>query len=241
MCLFRSYVFCVVLVVFWITNILSDARAETLSYNISWQSIPAGTATLMFAEQGEKAFIELNARTLPVMDVVYPVRTHVRSEMLASSGLPNRYFKQSKEGWGKEKISEVLFDRERRIAEIYKNGRHLRTLEIPCDIYDPVSCLYFYRKIPELGGTPVQLTITDGKKISTGVATVLRKETIDIPAGRFKTLVVEPKMEGLTGVFQKSPKSRIIVWLTDDERRLPVRLRSEVIIGAFTAEATAIQ
>lgn len=241
MYLLRNYFFCAVLVAFLAITTLPDAWAETLFYNISWQSIPAGTATLMFKENGEKAFIELNARTLPVMDVIYPVRTHVKSEMLTSSSLPNRYFKQSKEGWGKENTSEVLFDRDRRIAEVYKNGRHLRTLEMPLDTYDPISCLYFYRKISELGGKPVQLTITDGKKISTGVATVLRKETIDVPAGRFNTLVVEPKMEGLTGVFQKSPRSRILVWLTDDDRRLPVRLKSEVIVGAFTAEATAIQ
>jgi len=52
---------------------------------------------------------------------------------------------------------------------------------------------------------------------------------------------VEPKMEGLTGVFQKSPKARILVWLTDDKRRLPVRLKSEVIVGAFTAQVTAIE
>lgn len=218
-----------------------DAFSETLSYRISWQSIPVGTATLSFIEHGEKASIELNARSLPVMDAIYPVRTHVESEISAISGLPYRYFKRSKEGWGSEKTGEVLFDRERYVATVYKNGRVERTLSIPPDTYDPISCLYFYRKIPELGGKPVQLTLTDGKKISTGVATVLRKETIETAAGRFNTLVVEPKMEGLTGVFQKSPKSRIIVWLTDDERRLPVKLKSEVIVGAFTAEATAIQ
>lgn len=237
----KIYVFCGVLAACWVIGAFSFARAETILYNISWQSIPAGTATLMFTEQGEKAFIELNARTLPVMDVIYPVRTHVESEMLASSSLPSRYFKRSKEGWGEEKTSEVLFDRDRGVAQVYKNGRLIRTLAVPADTYDPISCLYFYRKIPKSEEKPVQLTLTDGKRISTGVATVLRRETIETPAGSFKTLVVEPKMEGLTGVFQKSPRSRIIVWLTDDERRLPVRLRSEVIVGAFTAEATAIQ
>lgn len=240
MAYFRAVMYFWIILVGWLA-IISEVRAETLSYKISWQSIPAGIATLSFDEQGEKAFVELDARSLPIMDAIYPVRTHVRSEMSAASGLPHRYFKKSKEGWGDEKTGEVLFDRDRNIATVYKNGRLVRTLSIPPNTYDPISCLYFYRKLPEPGDKPVELALTDGKKVSTGVALVLGKETIETSAGVFDTIVVEPKMEGLTGVFKKSPKSRIIVWLTNDDRRLPVRLKSEVIVGAFTAEVTSIK
>lgn len=234
---YMPYVFCVVLM----SCLCLNAEAETLSYNISWQSIPAGTATLKFVENGDRVQVILNARSLSVMDAIYPVRTHVESEILASSGLPKRYFKRSKEGWGEEKTGEVVFDRERLVADVYKNGRPKRTLAIPPDVHDPISCLYFYRKLPNLSEGPVHLALTDGKRVSTGVATVLGKETIETPAGRFQTILVEPKMEGLTGVFQKSPNARILVWLTDDKRRLPVRLKSEVIVGAFTAQVTAIE
>jgi hypothetical protein len=38
------------------------------------------------------------------------------------------------------------------------------------------------------------------------------------------------------GVFEKSPDARLQLWVTADHRRLPVKLKSKVIVGSFTGE-----
>ncbi len=63
------------------------------------------------------------------------------------------------------------------------------------------------------------------------------RERLDLPEplGRnVPTIVVEPLLAEGTGLF--ASKGRVTVWLTDDERRVPVRLRSKVAIGSISAD-----
>jgi len=47
---------------------------------------------------------------------------------------------------------------------------------------------------------------------------------------------VEPEIRHIGGVFEKSKDAKLNVWVTADERRLPVKITSKVIIGSFVAE-----
>lgn len=60
-------------------------------------------------------------------------------------------------------------------------------------------------------------------------------ETLDTDLGRFRTLVLEPKMEKTPpkGMFKKG--STVRVWISDDERRLPLRFEVEFSIGTGVA------
>ncbi|MBI4823215.1 MAG: DUF3108 domain-containing protein [Nitrospirae bacterium] len=59
---------------------------------------------------------------------------------------------------------------------------------------------------------------------------VLRKEKIKTPLGIFDTIVVKSSMRSA------SKKNEIRMWLSDDERRLPVRVKMKVKVGSITAE-----
>jgi hypothetical protein len=50
--------------------------------------------------------------------------------------------------------------------------------------------------------------------------------------------VIQPDLEG-DALFQQT--GDIFVWLTDDERKLPVLLQSKVIFGHFRATLRAIE
>lgn len=61
------------------------------------------------------------------------------------------------------------------------------------------------------------------------------KETIDVPAGEFKCIKVEPLVqEG--GLFKS--EGELIIWLTDDDRKMPVRVKTKVVVGSITVELT---
>ncbi len=97
---------------------------------------------------------------------------------------------------------------------------------------DDLSFLYYARTLPlEVGATySLQRYFkADGNPV---VIRVVRRETITVPAGRFRTIVVQPviKTDGLFG-----EGGRAEVFLSDDEHRIPVLIRSRVpVVGSLT-------
>jgi hypothetical protein len=53
---------------------------------------------------------------------------------------------------------------------------------------------------------------------------------VKTPAGKFQCVVVEPLLRA-GGIFKN--KGRLVIWLTDDERRIPVQMKSKVMIGSI--------
>ena len=59
-----------------------------------------------------------------------------------------------------------------------------------------------------------------------------------MPAGKFDCIIVEPLVkEG--GLFKH--EGNIIVWLTDDELKLPVKVRTKIIIGYVEAKLSTYE
>jgi hypothetical protein len=93
---------------------------------------------------------------------------------------------------------------------------------------------------PEPGQT-VPFKIADGKSVVDGTLKVLGREKVRTPLGEIKTIKVEPQMKGIKGIFGKSPDSHMYIWFSDDDRRLMVKILSEVSVGSFTALLSGLQ
>ena len=65
------------------------------------------------------------------------------------------------------------------------------------------------------------------------VLEVLRRDTIEVPAGEFAVLEVRPIING-NGIFRENADARF--WLTDDERRLPVKIQSKFSFATITLQ-----
>lgn len=74
----------------------------------------------------------------------------------------------------------------------------------------------------------------DGRKMDMEVK-VYRTERVTVAAGTFDCLVVEP-MTSSVGVFKN--EGRLTVWLTNDRLRMPVLMKSKVLVGSISAELT---
>jgi hypothetical protein len=57
------------------------------------------------------------------------------------------------------------------------------------------------------------------------VLEVVGRDTLDVPAGRFDCLIVQPIIKG-GGIFREQAEGRM--WITNDERRLVVQIRSKI-------------
>jgi len=131
---------------------------------------------------------------------------------------------------------EVNYERHR-VTDFYPDrGRWVRnngqTGELATDEpLDDVSFLYWVRTLPlEVGRTYTfnRYYKDDGNPVR---VRVLRRETIEVPAGRFNTIVLQPTIQ-TDGLFGEGGEA--LIYLTDDNRRLLVQLRSKVpVIGSL--------
>ena len=83
--------------------------------------------------------------------------------------------------------------------------------------------------------------MTDGKKNILGRARLIKRETITVPSGTYDTFLIEPDIEHVGGVFEKSKDAKIELWVSADERRIPVRLKSKVVVGSFVGELISVE
>lgn len=218
---------------------LESLVGEKLDFKLKWGIITAATARLEVLQKEDGSIVvRASARTVPFLDSIYPVRETVESRLSLPDHRVQRYFKSGKEGRGPAGVDEILFDWSRRTATLTRDGESREPIEVPVGVQDPISSFYAYRASEVVDYGPVVLDVTDGKKVADGEVRVVGRETVEVPAGIFEAVIVEPEIEGVGGIFKKSPNATIQIWLTDDEWRTPLKLRSKVAVGHFTAVLT---
>ena len=84
--------------------------------------------------------------------------------------------------------------------------------------------------------TELERPVTDGKKCVMGHARVVKREKITVSAGTFDTFLLEPELKDVGDVVKKSKDAKIRIWVSADERRIPVKIQSKVAVGSFVGE-----
>jgi hypothetical protein len=96
---------------------------------------------------------------------------------------------------------------------------------------DDGSFLYFLRTIPLEVGKEYSFDRYFRPDRNPVRIKVVRRDTIRVPAGTFAAVVVQP-MINARGVF--SENGRAEVWLTDDDRRLMIQMKSHLKFGSLS-------
>lgn len=218
---------------------------EKLSYNIYWTFILAGSATLETLESGpvegrQALHFRALAKSTPFVDTFYKVRDSIESYVDPAVTHAILYRKDQSEG-DYVRNYVVRFDKNGNVAYRYSKGALKNAVVIPNGTFDPLSMLFLFRTKPLSVGYDFYAPVTDGEKSITGKARVVRREKISTPAGEFDTLLVEPDVRDIGGVFRKSPNATLQVWITNDARRIPVRVKSKVVVGHFSMELTGYE
>ena len=208
---------------------------EHFEYVVKYGFITAGSAYLdidtVVPIRGHQAYrITSRAKSSSFFSKFYNVNDRAESYVDVEGIYPVWFEKHLREG--KYKSDRwVRFDHTRHIAVSSKGD----TLRIPPFVQDVLSVMYYVRTQPlEVGKSVVLDNYADGKNYPLEVK-VLRKERKKVEAGEFNCIVVEPLIQEGAGIFVH--KGSVTVWLTDDKNRLPIYMKSQVIlIGSISAE-----
>jgi hypothetical protein len=106
---------------------------------------------------------------------------------------------------------------------------------MPEDAIDEIALLFLVRTLMLETGDESRMERYFKPQSNPIVVRVLGREEIRVPAGRFQTIVVEPIIPELE-VFREDRKPR--VWISDDERRIIVKVQTSATVGAVALNLT---
>lgn len=219
---------------------------EKLLYQVRWGGIPAGHATLEVMppseEQGSPSLhFVMTARTNEFADLFYKYRNRIDSFAAPDLSRSLGFTKQEQER-SRIRNEEVHFDWGKMKTWLTEgDGEPRHGVDLVPGTVDPLSVLYAFRIRTLETGKVLEVPVSDGKKLTHGTARVVDREEITVHGQVYDCFVVEPDLKDLGGVFRKSPGASMRIWVTADELRLPVRVRSKVVVGYFTADLIAVE
>lgn len=214
---------------------------EQLKYGIYYTFIKAGTAYIrnrgIVSVNGTPAYLlQTTAFSATVIDSVFKVRD-INHSWLATDGSYSLGYGQSVREGSYKRDEWAVFD--------YENAQYngqIQKKEAPRQIKGPLTghtldmltSLYYVRTQKLEPGQDIILDIVNREKQYPLIVKVLKKETVKTAAGKFDCVLVEPQIRG-EGIFVSKGKS-LKVWLTDDEYKMPVKMKVDVFIGSVSAE-----
>ena len=206
------------------------AVGEHLVFEIAYKFIKAGTATMSIPDtqwvHGRPCYhIVTTARSNKFFDTFFKVRDRVETFIDMEGLFPWKFEKRIREGKYRTHRTVEYDQLNQRVIYNKKD-----TLAVPPFVQGVLSSFYYVRVLPlEVGKSWDIDNYGDGKMYPLKVL-VHKKQKVEVPAGTFNCIVVEPVIKG-KGIFNQ--KGRMAIWLTDDERRIPVLMKSKVAIGSI--------
>lgn len=222
-------------------SVIANAQAvfveeEKFEYKISWLGITAGYGSIessMMADEGGRRIIHIKARgdSVGMLSIICKIRDRMESYIDMEKQYSLKCIKDFREGFYKKKET-TRFDQEKHKAYVNE-----KTIDILPEAKDPFACLYYIRAQKLVVGEALILNAYDNRKNHRLRVSVLKKETIKIGKNTYETILIEPVLEGLNleGVLEVKDR-KIKVWLTDDERRIPVKVKMKITFGSIVVE-----
>lgn len=210
---------------------------ERMDYSVTWEGIRLGSGSLTVESidtvQSRAAYrVALEMAGGPPF---YRVEDRIVSWIEPSPFASLQFAQKQKEG-NYRRDRKIVLDVESLTYTRYdrKDGEYVRSVEeadvpIPPGALDEISYLYMVRLLPLEVGQRYEFDRYFKEDGNPATVEVIRREEIRVPAGRFQTIVLRPEI-ATDGLFGEGGKAE--VYLTDDERRIPVRLKTSLIVGS---------
>ncbi len=210
---------------------------ERMEYSVNWGRVRLGQGVLAIeaidtvgSDPGYRIALEMSGGP-PFYRVDDRQVTWVRPDPLASLQFVQRL---REGGYKRDTRYEFDVDAGRYDRWDIRDGEwRLReeesNVETPPGALDDLSFLYFARMLPlEVGGR-YELDLYFKESGNPVIIEVLRREEIRVPAGTFQTIVLRPIIR-TGGVFGDGGEAEL--YLSDDDRRTIVRLKTSMKIGS---------
>jgi hypothetical protein len=209
---------------------------EVCSFKIQYGPVTAGESTIEVLDRleydGSTVYhLRTRARSLRFFDAFFKVRDQADSFMDVDSLHTRYYGKHQREGDFRRDI-EIHFN-QRLHRAYFPDGKEVDT---PPGVQDILSAFFKVRAMVLQPGMEFDLPTHGDTALYPLKIKIHSREIVDSVLGPVTCLVVQPVIAD-DGLFKH--EGDLFVWFTDDARRVPIKLRARVPVGAIEAELTA--
>ena len=211
------------------------AEGERLVFDVGYSFITAGEAVMSIPKTdsvfGRSAYqVLFTVNSTKTFSWIYKVDDRYETYLDIDGVFPWHYTQKVREGSFSRDFS-AWFDQVKNIA--YTSNKQY---PIPPYVHDAVSAFYFVRTLDyskSRVGEKIMLQNFFRDTTYNLAVKFLGRQRVGVDAGTFDCIIVEPLMkEG--GLFKS--EGRVLIWLTDDERKIPVKVSTKVVVGSIDAE-----
>ncbi len=211
---------------------------ETLGYDISWSTaiMTAGTATLSVREKRPSGssvayYITAEAQPTPMLAKLYSLYYKVDTLLDVYTLLPQRGSVFSLES-GRKRMKILRFNQETKSAQFEMQTKTVmkKDMAVPAGSQDVLSALFVMRARPLKPGSTISMPICMNDAVYKMTITVGGREDVKTGIGTIPAWRLVPVITDAQG----KPAGRgMTLWVSDDGRRLPVRMQAELAVGSF--------
>ena len=202
---------------------------QTLSYQIDWHLINAGTVNLEFKHlSGATWQIDLDIESTGVVTRLY--RVVDKYTMTGNDRFcPSSALLDAQEG-KKHTVTTLNFDAQRHTVDYHEHDalknsdKHLSMATGTCT-HEILGALAVLGQLDLQPGKSTTIPVTNGKKMVNARVQAEAKETISIGARHYETIRYEAFL--FDNILYRR-KGRVFLWISNDEERTPVQIRFEL-------------
>ncbi len=217
---------------------------EKLLYDVFWTGgIKIGELSLVVTDlpevdEGYQITAVVTTKNGAV-NLIYPIEDVHVTKVRGPNRLPYHYEIWQKEGYRYKAHRVIEFDQEKGSVRYKKNEKPGDEYDIDGETNNEFSSFFNSRLMPfAIGKKFVVPTFADKKRVEVIVHAVVQKKIAASILGPVTTVAIMPVMT-FKGLYDK--KGDTVIYYTDDDCRVPVRITSKIIIGSLTADLAAYE
>ena len=205
----------------------------TWQYGIEWRLVRAGLARMIWTPDSSSFQGDLRIESAGLVSKLYRVSDDYRVQM-SNQFCASTVNIHAEEGKRRRDTNITFADGKAAYSErdLLKNTTQTKETPVPACVHDYLGGLQRLRQHrPEIGQS-IQVPLSDGKKSANVKVEAQEREEVTTPMGKFKAIRYEVFLFNDVLI---NKKARLFVWLTDDDRRLPVQIRARMqfLIGTI--------
>jgi len=206
---------------------------EKMRFDIYWMGIYAGYALINVIGNEDEVKIISEVHSAPFISNFYYVND--RAESTIQKGKPKHFRFLQIEGKHRGD-KEIHFDYDSKEIIFINHIKNKISVHKGVErvFMDVLSGFFYFRSLSIEPNKPVMIDIFDSDKFATVEVKPVREEIIETTLNKeVKALVVKPELT-TEGLFKR--KGDIFIWISNDERKIPLRVETKVSVGRVVAE-----
>jgi len=215
---------------------------EHLNFDVDWEFINAGSATLDIypATNGSTNGWQVKtvAKTNKALDIFRKVRDYITAEGVCVNGkMQSTLFDANlqERKYSAKKRTEFLWQKN---EVTHTQNQVTEHFDVPAGHLSVIDAFLAVRGLNLKAGETVNIPVFDSRKRYEIVVNIDSKtEILKTPWGeKVRCIIVKPKLK-TAGIFTN--KGEMTLWMTDDERHIPIKLMAKIKFGRIFARLKA--